>query len=100
MKCHKLLSPEFVLQWCEFQLEEIKQRASGTTFAEISKKNFNPIPVIVPTHETIEKYTNHVKLIYSQIENNIYESRTLSQLKESLLPKLLSGEIELIDEES
>lgn len=96
MVCDKILPPEFVVQWCGFQMDEIKQRASGTTFAEISKKSFSPIPVIVPSHELIEKYTNHVKLIYSRIEDNIYESRILSQLKESILPKLLSGEIELM----
>ncbi|BFT69140.1 restriction endonuclease subunit S [Paenibacillus sp. P36] len=98
MKCNKTLSPEFVLQWCNFQMDEIKQRASGTTFAEISKKSFNSIPVVVPKHEIVEKYTNQVKSIYSHIEQNILESKTLSQLKDSLLPKLLSGEIELIDE--
>ncbi|KJD38612.1 hypothetical protein QD46_18300 [Paenibacillus polymyxa] len=99
MKCNMMLSPEFVLQWCGFQMEEIQQRASGTTFAEISKKSFNPLPVVVPTYNIVEKYTNHVKFIYSQIEQNIHESKTLSQLKEVLLPKLLSGEIELINEE-
>ncbi|TVX99074.1 restriction endonuclease subunit S [Cohnella terricola] len=99
MNCNKILSSEYVLQWCSFQMDEIKQRASGTTFAEISKKSFNPIPVVVPMYEVIEKFTNHVKFIYSKIEQNIQESMTLSQLKESLLPKLLSGEIELIDEE-
>ncbi|AUZ63412.1 restriction endonuclease subunit S [Citrobacter sp. CFNIH10] len=41
MKCNKELSPEFVLQWCSANMPEIISRASGTTFAEISKKNFN-----------------------------------------------------------
>lgn len=102
MKCEQSLSPEFVVQWCASQMEEIKQRASGTTFAEISKKSFKPIPIIVPTLDIIEKYNAQVKSIYLKIENNIREMTSLSQIRDSLLPRLLSGEIdvsELQDEE-
>ncbi len=95
MKCEQTLSPEFVVQWCASQMDEIKQRASGTTFAEISKKSFKPIPVIVPTLDIIEKYNTQVKSIYLQIENNIREIKSLSQIRDSLLPQLLSGKIDV-----
>lgn len=38
MKCEGELTPEYVVQWAESVMDDIKQRASGTTFAEISKK--------------------------------------------------------------
>jgi type I restriction enzyme S subunit len=38
MKCPGILSPEYVVQWCESITDDIKQRAGGTTFAEINKK--------------------------------------------------------------
>ena len=62
MKCEKVLSPEFTLQWCSEHMDEIKNRASGTTFAEISKKNFKVIPVIVPKKEIIDAFSKQFDL--------------------------------------
>jgi type I restriction enzyme S subunit len=93
MKCEKQLSSEYVLQWCESRMEEIKNRASGTTFAEISKKNFNAIPVVVPHQSLILAYTKQAKSIYKKIEMLAKESRDLADLRDTLLPQLLSGSI-------
>lgn len=99
MKCNKDLSPEFVLQWCIANMPEIVSRASGTTFAEISKKNFNPIPLVKPPVNLVKPYTKQVSAIYSLIENNAKENNSLTQLRDTLLPKLLSGEIALPEAE-
>lgn len=94
MKCEKVLSPEFTLQWCSAHMDEIKNRASGTTFAEISKKNFKVIPVAVPRKEVIDAFSRQVRPLYSKIEINIRESDSLGLIRDSLLPKLLSGSLE------
>ncbi|MGG9737766.1 restriction endonuclease subunit S [Klebsiella variicola] len=99
MKCDKDLSPEFVLQWCTINMPEIVSRASGTTFAEISKKNFNPIPLVKPPVNIVKSYTKQISTIYTLIENNTRENNSLSQLRDTLLPKLLSGEITLPEAE-
>lgn len=95
MKCEKQLPPEFVLQWCVHRMDEIKQRASGSTFAEISKKSFKPISVVVPTGEVLSAYKKLVKPLYDAITSNARQNEQLSILRDTLLPKLLSGEIEL-----
>ncbi|EKO3642456.1 restriction endonuclease subunit S [Vibrio metschnikovii] len=95
MKCEKELPPEFVLQWCVHRMDEIEQRASGSTFAEISKKNFKPISVVVPSEEVLSAYQKLVKPLYDAITSNVRQSKQLSTLRDTLLPKLLSGEIEL-----
>ncbi|KPD20789.1 restriction endonuclease subunit S [Idiomarina zobellii] len=94
MKCEKVLSPEFTLQWCSEHMDEIKNRASGTTFAEISKKNFKVIPVIVPKKEIIDAFSKQVRPLYSKIEINIRKSHSLGLIRDSLLPKLLSGSLQ------
>ncbi|ELL7396004.1 restriction endonuclease subunit S [Escherichia coli] len=99
MKCNKELSPEFVLQWCSANMPEIISRASGTTFAEISKKNFKPIPLVKPPLELVKNYTKQVSAIYSLIENTMRENNSLTELRDTLLPKLLSGEITLPEAE-
>jgi type I restriction enzyme S subunit len=95
MKCNQILTPEYVIQWCSSIMDQIKNRASGTTFAEISKKNFNNINVVVPSSGVLAKYSDKVSLIYKEIEALVIESKKLSELRDSLLPKLLSGEIDL-----
>lgn len=97
MKCEKQLPPEFVLQWCVHSMDEIKQRASGSTFAEISKKSFKPISVVVPNFEVLSAYQKLVKPLYDAITSNARQNEQLSTLRDTLLPKLLLGEIKLGD---
>ncbi|BCD96268.1 restriction endonuclease subunit S [Marinagarivorans cellulosilyticus] len=94
MKCEFRLSPEYVVQWADSVMEDIKQRASGTTFAEISKKNFKIIPVVVPESELVSEYSRIASNLYEKITESLREEKILSQMRDSLLPKLISGEME------
>lgn len=94
MVCDKSITPEFVINWCDSVMEEIKQRASGTTFSEISKKNFRLIKVTLPPHPLCEVYSRITKPLYNLISSNETESKLLSSIRDSLLPKLLNGEID------
>ena len=93
MKCEGRLTPEFVVQWADSVMDEIKQRASGTTFAEISKKNFKDIAVLVPEDDLIKKYTDIVSKLYENITKSLQEVSSLTELRDALLPKLLTGEL-------
>lgn len=95
MKCTRQLSPEFVIQWAESVMDEIKQRASGSTFAEISKSTFRSIPIIKPKQEIISYYSLNVKNYYDQISERLKESRYLNNTRDILISKLLSGEINI-----
>lgn len=97
MKCEKRLSPVFVLQWANSVMDDIKQRASGTTFAEISKKNFRIIPVLIPTKEILKMHSKKMNCLYDKITVSITEMATLAGLRDTLLPRLLSGELYLTD---
>ncbi len=93
MVCDKRLSPEFVIQWCNSVMDEIKQRSSGTTFAEISKKNFKGIPLAVPSKGIHKSYFELVSGFYNKIAETAMECNNLVEIRDSLLPKLLSGEV-------
>jgi type I restriction enzyme, S subunit len=104
MRCNESASNFFMLNWCQSNMAEIESRASGTTFAEISKSAFRPIPMIVPPAKVMAAFTEYVEPFYSHIASNLHESRDLATLRDTLLPKLLSGEVsvdtakEIIDE--
>ncbi|MFN9644857.1 MAG: restriction endonuclease subunit S [Cyanobacteriota bacterium] len=93
LKCHERASSTFMLGWCQANMAEIEGRATGTTFAEISKQNFRPIPVVLPPIELMATYTAKVAPLYSQITANLHQSKNLESLRNSLLPQLLSGEL-------
>jgi type I restriction enzyme S subunit len=93
LKCNERASNFFMLNWCQKNMAEIEGRATGTTFAEISKQNFRPIPVVLPPKELMAAFTAKVASIYAQITANLHQSRTLATLRDTLLPKLLSGEL-------
>jgi type I restriction enzyme S subunit len=92
MRCNDRASNYFMLNWCQTNMAEIKSRATGTTFAEISKQNFRPIPVVLPPKQVMEAFTAGVAPLYAKINANLRQSRTLAVLRDTLLPKLASGE--------
>ena len=100
MKCNDRASNFFMLNWCQTNMAEIESRATGTTFAEISKQNFRPIRVVLPPKELMAAFTAKVAPLYAQITANLHQSRTLATLRDTLLPKLLSGELSVAGIES
>lgn len=91
------LSSGYLLNWCQSEMEQIKGRASGTTFPEISKKSFRPIRALVPTTSVMEQFDSVTAPLYRMITANLHETRSLVMLRDGLLPKLLSGELAVLD---
>jgi len=95
MKSKQDTSNLFLLLWASFAKDEILSRANGSTFLEISKANFRPIQVIMPTPKVMEAFDLQLRPLYKRIVENERESRTLSALRDALLPRLISGEIRI-----
>jgi len=95
IKPNERASNFFLLNWCQSNMAKIEGRATGTTFAEISKQNFRPILVVLPPKELMAAFTCKVTAIYEQIKANLYQSRTLATSRDTLLPKLLSGAVQM-----
>ncbi|MGA9991349.1 MAG: restriction endonuclease subunit S [Thiobacillaceae bacterium] len=83
----------FLLLWASAAHEEIVSRANGSTFLEISKANFRPIPVVAPPTDVMRKFDRLARPLYERIIECARESRTLAALRDTLLPKLISGEL-------
>lgn len=93
MMCTGRLSNRFILRWTEANMDEVTSRAGGTTFAEISKSGFRPIPIVVPSARIHTAWNRLADPLHQAIVANVKESRTLAALRDLLLPRLLSGEI-------
>ncbi len=73
----------------------IIQNANGSTFLEISKTAFKNIDTIIPPVEVVAEFSRKVGSIYKRIILNEKEINTLTKTRDTLLPKLMSGEIDV-----
>lgn len=99
MICDKRLSNVFAWLWTLENMEAILAKANGSTFQEISKGNFRPLPVVVAPDAVLLAFDAIARSLYERIAKNERESRTLAQTRDLLLPKLMSGEIRVRDAE-
>lgn len=67
--------------------------AGGTVFGSITKKDFHTLRQVIPPVEKVKAFEALASPLDQRIRNNEEESRTLAALRDTLLPKLLSGEL-------
>ncbi len=67
----------------------------GTVFGSINRSSLNDIPVLIPSNGAIENFERIVAPMDAAIRNNYDEICRLQEIRDSLLPKLMSGEIDV-----
>jgi type I restriction enzyme S subunit len=67
----------------------------GTVFGSINQNSLNKMPLLIPSNEKINEFEEAVAPMDAAIRNNYDESCRLEQLRDSLLQKLISGEIDV-----
>jgi type I restriction enzyme S subunit len=90
-----LLPPLYMLFWCQQNMESIKGRANGSTFMEISKKAFRPIPTLVPSTEVVRAFMDIAGALFDRLVENEKQAQTLAVTRDTLLPRLISGQLRL-----
>jgi type I restriction enzyme S subunit len=77
-------------------MDGIKQfNETGTVFGSIGKSDFENLNITIPPIEITDKFQKNVKPIDDKIITNVNQIRTLSTMRDTLLPKLMSGEIRI-----
>ena len=67
----------------------------GTVFGSINRISLNKMPLLIPSSEKLDEFEALVSPIDAAIRNNYDEICYLKQLRDSLLPKLMSGELDV-----
>lgn len=68
---------------------------SGTTVLHLNKKCFDDFIIKLPANDKLDVFCKMVKTNYEKISNILEENRRLEKLRDTLLPKLMNGEIDL-----
>lgn len=76
-------------------LPTIEGMASGSTFKEISGAAMKSVPTVMPDADTIQLFSSFCEPVFKEQEILEAENHRLSALRDSLLPKLMSGELDV-----
>jgi type I restriction enzyme S subunit len=72
---------------------EIARDKQTTGLGHVTGQDLKRLKTFFPTDDILEKFNRVVEPLFQKVYSNLHESRTLAALRDTLLPKLLSGEI-------
>jgi len=87
----------FVYYFLIHNLPLIESKASGSTFKEVSGSVMKSVEAVIPDGDTIAKFNAFCRPVFEMQEKLEQENRKLAAMRDSLLPRLMSGEIDVSD---
>lgn len=85
------ISNLFLLHWSRVSHGLILSKANGSTFLEISRRDFRSLPIVAPTPIIMVAFDCIVRPLYNRLLSTQRESLNLTSLRDELLPTLVSG---------
>ena len=85
----------FVYFFLKNTLPAIEGMASGSTFKEVSGSTMKNVPAVIPDAETLAKFSDFCAPIFAQQRLLEEQNQSLAKLRDRLLPKLMSGAIDV-----
>ena len=91
------IGTQFVYYFLIHNLPLIESKASGSTFKEVSGSVMKSVEAVIPDGDTIAKFNAFCRPVFEMQEKLEQENRKLAAMRDSLLPRLMSGEIDVSD---
>lgn len=92
----KICCKEFIYLFLKSQRDELNAMASGSAQQNLNVGKIKSYPTFIPDEMTMTKFKNEVVPLFNKIEKNSSQIRTLTTLRDTLLPKLMSGEVKVV----
>lgn len=89
------LGTYYIYHWLQDNMEDIISLAGGATYKELRITVFREIKILVPPENLVDQFKSKLLPIGQGIENLIKRNKKLRQIRDLLLPRLISGEIEV-----
>ena len=96
----KNVMPEYVYLWICFSIQKLISSQTGGAQQHINTNNVREHLILLPTAECNDYLKNLLTPVFNKISNNLFEIQTLSEIRDTLLPKLISGELKIPDAEN
>ena len=76
-------------------VEQLKQRAHGSVFDTITQETFAGVSLCYPATEVMQSFEQLVEPLLMRIRENLIQSQSLASIRDTLLPRLISGQLPL-----
>jgi type I restriction enzyme S subunit len=83
----------------DVNLERLLSRVTGSVFPNLNGPDLKTFRILVPPQELVSSFEERAAQLLGLVWSNVQENNTLVALRDSLLPKLLSGEIRVKEAE-
>jgi len=87
------ISSEYIYFWIKNEIGDIISHQTGGAQQHINKNNLDSYDLLIPDDKTLQDFNKIIQPIFKQISINCFQNQTLSSLRDTLLPKLMSGEV-------
>jgi len=78
----------------------LKQRSHGSVFDTITRETLASVSVVYPSKREIQTFESTISPVMERIKENLMQAKTLATLRGTLLPRLISGQLRLLDAEA
>lgn len=78
-----------------FGMTNVQNIVTGAVQLKINQRNLLSLEVVIPSENALKEFDQIIQPIFSQIRNLRFENSRLEELRDSLLPKLMSGELDV-----
>lgn len=78
-----------------FSLTNVQSIVTGAVQPKISQGNLNKVAVVIPSRKDLDDFNSTIQPFFTQIRNLKAENERLTNIRDALLPKLMSGEIDV-----
>ena len=87
------LASEYIYLFILFNLDKLLAKQTGGAQQHINKNDIASLMCLVPSEKILEQYKQKQKPLFDKIHNNMVQIQTLTELRDTLLPRLISGKI-------
>lgn len=92
---HPEIGTPFIYYFLIHNLPLVESKASGSTFKEVSASVMKSVEAVIPDGDSIVKFNDFCRPVFEMQEKLEQENRKLAAMRDSLLPRLMSGEIDV-----
>lgn len=89
----------FVFLSAQCMVEQLKAMAHGSVFSTITRQTFDAVRCMLPPEQVLKQFERSAASLFDAIFGNVNESCSLARLRDTLLPKLISGELRIPEAE-
>ncbi|MFA7056512.1 MAG: restriction endonuclease subunit S [Candidatus Cloacimonadales bacterium] len=90
-----IFSNEFIFLWIKYSIKDIIANQTGGAQQHINRDDVKNTIVIIPSKDVQSHFQITIEPLFDKITNNVFQIENLENLRDTLLPKLMSGEVRI-----